>query len=117
MRHQKSNKKLSRPTDQRIALLRSLSRALFLYSKIQTTDVRAKEAKRFAEKIITLAIKGDLAARRQALRLLPDKEAIRIVFDSIAKKMENRKGGYTRITKAGFRGGDAAPVSVLEFVV
>ncbi|MBT3261919.1 50S ribosomal protein L17 [bacterium] len=109
-------KKLSRPTDQRMALLKSLVRALFIYKKISTTDVRAKEARRMAEKLITLGKKGDLSARRAALRVVTDKKVVKDLFGNIVKKYENRKGGFTRITKVGFRRGDAAKLSVLELL-
>lgn len=116
MRHQKGNKKLGKPTDQRIALLRSLVRSLFLNNQITTTDTRAKEAKKMAEKLITLAVKGDLHARRLALKILPSKEAVQALFGDIAQRFDKRKGGYTRVTKLGHRQGDAAPVSLLELV-
>jgi large subunit ribosomal protein L17 len=107
-------KKLSRPTDQRIALLRSLVRALFIYKKIETTDLRAKEARRMAEKLITLAKKGDLQSRRAALSVLPDKPVVAELFNEIAKKYEKKTSGFTRITKIKFRRGDAAQISLLE---
>lgn len=116
MRHQKGNKKLGKPTDQRLALLRSLVLSLFQYQKIKTTDVRAKEAKKLAEKLITLGKKGDLHSRRLALRYLPNKDVIKSVFDEVAPRYSTRGGGYTRITKLGIRRGDAAPISLLELV-
>jgi large subunit ribosomal protein L17 len=116
MRHKKGNKKLSKPTDQRIALLRSLSLALITFKKIKTTDVRAAETQKYVERLITLGKKGDLHARRRALKLLPNKDAIKQLFDTISKNYTERNGGYTRITKLGFRRGDATPVSQLEFV-
>lgn len=115
MRHQRGNKKLGKPTDQRLALLKSLVEALFTHEKIKTTDVRAKEASKLAERLITLGKKGDLAARRQALRIIPRKNVVSAIFEA-AKRYEDRKGGYTRITKLGFRRGDAAPVSQIELV-
>ena len=116
MRHRKGNAKLSKPTDQRIALLRSLVESLFTHSRIKTTDVRSKEAKKVAEKIITLAKKGDLHARRQALKILPRKTLVKDIFTNIAKNYEQTKGGYTRIVKLGYRKGDGAPISLLELV-
>ena len=101
MRHKKGNKKLSKPTDQRIALLRSLSLSLITHDKIKTTDVRAKETQRYIERLITLAKRGDLHARRQALKLLPNKDAIKKLFDVVAKSYTDRNGGYTRLTKLG----------------
>ena len=116
MRHARGNKKLSKPTDQRLALLKSLCVSLFTYKKIKTTDTRAKEAKKYAERIVTLGKKGDLHSRRKALRLLPNKEIIKTVFDSIAKDYESRDGGYTRITKLHQRKGDGVMISLLELV-
>lgn len=115
MRHKKGNKKLSKPTDQRIALLRSLSLSLITHDKIKTTDVRAKETQRYIERLITLAKRGDLHARRQALKLLPNKDAIKKLFDVVAKSYTDRNGGYTRLTKLGFRRGDSSPISQIEF--
>ncbi|MGC6367209.1 MAG: 50S ribosomal protein L17 [Candidatus Marinamargulisbacteria bacterium] len=115
MRHKKGNKKLSKPTDQRIALLRSLTLSLITHDKIKTTDVRAKETQRYVERLITLAKRGDLHARRQALKLLPNKDAIKKLFDVTAKSYADRNGGYTRLIKLGFRRGDASPVTQIEF--
>lgn len=116
MRHQKGNKKLSKPTDQRLALLKGLVLSLFTHKKIKTTDVRAKEAKRLAEKLITLGKQGTLHARRQALKILPNKDAIKELFSVHAVKYQERNGGYTRVTKLGHRRGDAATISLLELV-
>lgn len=116
MRHKKGNKKLGKPTDQRLALLKSLVESLFKHEKIKTTDVRAKEASKLAEKLITLGKKGDLAARRNALKIIPRKDIISIVFDSVSKRYTDRNGGYTRITKLGYRRGDASPISLIELV-
>jgi large subunit ribosomal protein L17 len=115
MRHKKGNKKLSKPTDQRIALLRSLTLSLITHEKIKTTDVRAKETQRYVERLISLAKRGDLHARRQALKLLPNKDAVKKLFDTISTKYADRNGGYTRLVKLGFRRGDASPVSQIEF--
>ncbi len=117
MRHSCGNKKLGLPTDQRIALLRSLALAFFKFKEIETTDTRAKAVKRIIEKIITLAIKGDLSARRKALEILPHKEVIADVFNSLAEKCKSKtSGGYTRITKIGYRKGDSALISKIELV-
>lgn len=115
MRHKKSNKKLSKPTDQRLALLRSLSLSLITHEQIKTTDVRAKETQRYVERLVTLAKQGDLHSRRLAIKLLPNKDAVKKLFDVISKKYESKNGGYTRLIKCGFRRGDASPVSQLEF--
>jgi large subunit ribosomal protein L17 len=116
MRHLKGNKKLGKPTDQRLALLKSLVLSLFTHSKIKTTDTRAKEAQKMAEKLITLGKRGDLAARRQAIKILPNKGAIKELFENIAPRFADRNGGYTKTTKLGFRRGDASPVSLVELV-
>lgn len=116
MRHAKGNRKLSRPTDQRLALLKSLVIGLFLSNRIETTVTRAKEARRLAEKLITLGKRGDLHSRRNALRILPNQEVISTVFSVYAKKFQTRNGGYTRIIQTGFRRGDAAPTALLELV-
>jgi large subunit ribosomal protein L17 len=116
MRHRKGNAKLGRPTDQRIALLRGLVLSLITHKRIITTTTRAKEAKRMAEKLITLGKRGDLHARRLALQTLPNKIAVKELFHNISPKFAERNGGYTRIINAGFRKGDAAPIAVLELV-
>ena len=115
MRHRKGIKKLGKPTDQRIALLRSLVIALFENNRIKTTDARAKEAKRMAEKLITLGKSGDVNARRRALQILPNKDSVKVIFNT-APKYKDRNGGYTRIYKLGIRKGDAAKISLLELV-
>lgn len=116
MRHGCKVKKLGLPTDQRLALLRSLAINLFKYKAIETTDARAKEAKKLIERVITLGKRGDLHARRLALKILPDKDAVKDVFKNISVKYVSRNGGYTRITKIGLRKGDAAIISKLELI-
>ena len=116
MRHLKGNKKLGKPTDQRIAMLRNIVVALVSHRKIKTTDARAKEARRMAEKLVSYGKEGSLHARRQALRLIPNEMIVKTVFSEIAPKYAERAGGYTRITKLAKRQGDAATLSVLEFV-
>tara|TARA_A100001015_G_C14986021_1_gene711568 strand:+ start:556 stop:906 length:351 start_codon:yes stop_codon:yes gene_type:complete len=116
MKHKKGNKKLSKPTDQRIALLRSLSLSLITHSKIKTTDVRAKETQKYVARIISLCKKGDLHHYRQALKLLPNKTAIKKVSDIYVQKYQSTNGGYTRIIKLGFKRGDGSPISQLELI-
>ena len=116
MRHRKGNKKLSRPTDQRLALLKSLVRSLLIHKRIETTETRAKEAKKMADKLITLAKEGSLHSRRQALKLIPDADVISLTFKTVSEQTKERSGGYTRLIKVGHRRGDAAPVSILELV-
>ena len=115
MRHKKGNKKINKPTDQRIALLRSLSLAMITNSKIKSTDLRVKEAQKMIEKLITLGKKADFNSIRSALKILPNKVAVKKLIE-LSKAYSDRNGGYTKITKLGYRKGDSAPVSLLEFV-
>jgi len=116
MRHQRSAKKFGRPTEQRVALYRSLMAALFRNDRITTTEAKAKAIRRHAEKLITLARQPTLHHRRLALAELPDKEAIERLFRDIGPRMAGRPGGYTRIVKLGPRFGDAAPMAIIELV-
>ena len=109
-------RKLGRPTDQRRAMLRNLVTSLLREGKITTTDARAKETKRMAEKMITLAKRGDLHARRQVLAYVFDETVVKNLFDEIAPKYAERNGGYTRALKLGPRRGDAAELVILELV-
>lgn len=109
-------RKLGRPTAHRKAMLRNLVTDLFKYERIQTTDCRAKEARREAEKLITLAKRGDLHARRQVLAYVYDESVVTKLFDEIAPKYADRQGGYTRILKLGPRQGDCAEAVFLELV-
>jgi len=116
MRHKKRGRKLGRTNSHRKAMLANMAASLFKHKQIRTTDAKAKEARRVAEKLITLGKKGDVAARRQALKILPTKEDVNILFNEIAPQYEEREGGYTRIIKLGHRSNDTAPVSILELV-
>lgn len=116
MRHRKSGKKLGRNTSHRKAMMRNLVTSFFDHEKITTTDARAKELKKMAEKLITLAGRGDLHSRRLALQVIRDKKVVAKLFDTIAPRYADRPGGYTRIIKLGRRPGDAAPVSIIELV-
>lgn len=109
-------RKLGRPTAHRKAMLRNLVTDLFREGRISTTDCRAKEARREAEKLIILAKRGDLHARRQALAYIYDESVVTKLFDEIAPKYADRNGGYTRILKLGPRRGDSAEVVFLELV-
>lgn len=109
-------RKLGRPTDHRKAMLRNLVTSLLRNGKIQTTETRAKETKRMAEKMITLAKRGDLHARRQVLAYVYDETVVKNLFDEIAPKYADRNGGYTRMLKLGPRRGDAAEIVILELV-
>jgi large subunit ribosomal protein L17 len=109
-------RKLGRPTAHRKAMLRNLVTDLLRAGRITTTQMRAKEARREAEKMITLGKRGDLHARRQALGYIYDEDVVKKLFDEIAPKYEERNGGYTRILKLGPRQGDGAEEVFLELV-
>lgn len=109
-------RKLGRRSAPRKALFRSLVTALFEYGKIETTEIKAKEARSLAEKMITLAKKGDLHSRRLAAEVITDPAVLQKLFDEIAGRYTERNGGYTRIMKLGPRRGDAAPMVILELV-
>lgn len=116
MRHRKKVPKLGRTASHRKALLRNLTMALFKYRRIKTTLAKAKAVRPFAEKLITLAKRGNLAARRQVMKHIRDKELVTNLFDVLAPRYMNRPGGYTRIIKLGNRTGDGAPMSFIELV-
>ena len=116
MRHRVAGRKLSRDTGHRLALYRNLTTDLFRYEKIVTTEAKAKEAKSLTERVITLGKEGNLHARRRALSLVTDKKVIKKVFDELAPRYGNRKGGYTRLVRLGPRVGDGAPMAQLELV-
>lgn len=116
MRHRRIGRKLGVVTKHRDALFRNMVTDFLRLGRIQTTDTRAKELRRIAEKLITLAKRRTLHARRQAASIIRDKETLKKLFDEIAQKYENRPGGYTRIIKLGARRGDNAPISMIELV-
>jgi large subunit ribosomal protein L17 len=117
MRHLKAGRQLGRNASHRMALMRNLARALFEHGRIITTVEKAKEARPFVEKLITLAKKGTLHARRLALARLPDKDAVRMLFDDIAPRFKDRPGGYTRVIKRHERRlGDAGRTAFLELL-
>jgi len=109
-------RKLGRPSDQRRAMLRNLVTSFLKYGKIETTEMRAKETRSIAEKMITLAKRGDLHARRQVLSYVTEEEVVKNLFDNVAPKYSERQGGYTRMYKVGPRRGDGAEVVILELV-
>ena len=113
MAHQR---KLGRPTDQRIAMLRSLTTSFLETGRIETTTTRAKEVQKLAEKMITLGKKNTLASRRAALAYITKKEVVKKVFDELAPLYENRAGGYTQIFKLGPRRGDAAEMAIVKLI-
>jgi large subunit ribosomal protein L17 len=116
MSHRRVGRKLGVVTKHRISMFRNMVTDLLRHESIKTTDPRAKELKRLAEKMITLAKKGTLHSRRQAAAFVRDKAVLKKLFDEIAQKYKERQGGYTRIIKFGFRKGDNAPVSIVELV-
>ena len=116
MRHRKSGRQLSRNSSHRWALMRNLVTALLRDEKIQTTDPKAKELRRWVDRVITLGKAGSLHARRQVLGIVQDKAVVRKLFDTIAPRFKSRAGGYTRIIKMGWRRGDAAQMSLIELV-
>lgn len=116
MAHRIAGRKLGRPTDHRLALFRNLVTDLLRYEKIITTEAKAKEVRGLAEKVITWGKRGDLHARRQALRFVYDKSIVAKVFDELAPRFAERPGGYTRIVKLERRQGDGAPMAQLELV-
>ena len=116
MRHLNSGRKLSRNSSHRWAMMRNMVTSLLREEKIQTTDPKAKELRRWVDRVITLGKQGSLHARRQALAIIQDKTVVHKLFDTIATRFQNRPGGYTRIIKVGRRHGDAAPVSLIELV-
>ena len=116
MRHKKSGRKLSRKAAHRKALMSNLASALITHKKIKTTDAKAKELRMFIEPLVTYAKRGDLHARRQVLKRIRHKSIVRELFDNIGPVFSNRDGGYTRITKLGYRDNDCAPISIIEFV-
>ena len=116
MRHNIKNKKLNKNSSHRKAMFMNMSNALIKHEQITTTLAKAKELRRFVEKIVTLGKKGDLLSRRKAVSILQDQKMSKKVFDVFAERYKARTGGYTRIIKLGNRYGDNAPTAVIEFV-
>ena len=111
-----TQRKLGKPTDQRMAMLRAMTTALLEEGQITTTFTRAKEVAPLAEKMITLAKNSNLANYRQALAFITKEDVAKKLFDEIAPKYAERNGGYTRVTRTGARRGDAAEMAVIELV-
>ena len=116
MRHLKSKRKLNKTTSHRKAMLGNMAVALIKHEQIQTTLPKAKELSPFVDKLITLGKKGDLASRKKAYSILPEKKWTSKIFDELSERYKERDGGYTRVLKAGFRYGDSAPMAVIELV-
>ena len=116
MRHRKTGVKLNRTPSHRKAMFRNLVTSLLKHDRIRTTDAKAKELRSWADHIITLAKRGDLHARRQALAIVMEKEVVHKIFEQAGERFGSISGGYTRVIKLGRRPGDAAPVSMVELV-
>ena len=116
MRHLKAGKKLNRSPSHRWALMCNLVTSLLRHERVTTTDAKAKELRRWADRMIGLGKEGTLHARRRALGVIRDKAVVHKVFDSLAARFKDRPGGYTRIVKVGWRHGDHAPISLVELM-
>lgn len=116
MRHRKSGVKLSRTSSHRNAMFRNMVTSLFKHDRINTTDVKAKELRRWADSIVTLAKRGDLHARRQVLSILMEKDVAHKLFEDATSRFGSISGGYTRLTKIGLRAGDTAEMTMIELL-
>lgn len=116
MRHRKKGRKLSRTASHKKATMRNMATSLFRHERIETTTAKAKELRPYAERLITLARRGDLHARRLAATKIQDREVLGKLFGDIGPRFAERPGGYTRILKLGHRKGDAAEMSLIELV-
>ena len=116
MRHGIANKKLNRTSEHRKALLKNMLNSLIKYEQIITTLPKAKELKPKIDKIITLGKKADLSKKKDLFSKLQDKTSVKKIYENLSKRYANRKGGYSRVLKAGFRTGDDAPMAVIELV-
>jgi len=116
MRHGKSGRKLNRTASHRRAMFANMAASLIRHEQIATTLPKAKDLRPVVEKLVTLAKRGDLHARRQAISQLRDLGMVKKLFETIGPRYQSRNGGYTRVLKAGFRYGDSAPLAVIEFV-
>ena len=114
MRHLNSGRKLSRSSSHRKAMLRNMVTSIIMHERIQTTDAKAKELRRWVDRMITLGKKQTIAARRRARAYIRTDEAVSKLFAEVAPRFASRAGGYTRIIKVGQRHGDAAPMSIVE---
>jgi large subunit ribosomal protein L17 len=116
MYHGRAGRKLGRTSSHKEAMLRNMVTSVLKHESIRTTDCKAKELRKLAERMITLGKRGDLHARRQALSVVRDKSVVGKLFGELSDRYRTRAGGYTRIIKVGYRFGDNAPVSILEFI-
>jgi large subunit ribosomal protein L17 len=116
MRHRKAGRKLNRTSSHRTAMFANRAASLIKHEQIVTTLPKAKELRPIVDRLVTLAKRGDLHARRQAASRIRDEAMVAKLFDTIGPRFAGRSGGYTRVLRAGFRYGDNAPVAVIEFV-
>jgi large subunit ribosomal protein L17 len=116
MRHKKAGRRLGRTSSHREAMVRNMVTSVFEHERIVTTTPKAKEVRRVVDKMITLAKRGDLHAKRQAMSFIRSRDVVAKLFDQISDQFSDRNGGYTRIIQTGQRRGDAAPMSILELV-
>lgn len=116
MPHQVHERKFGRTTDQRLGMLRNLTVSVLRYERVKTTEAKAKEIRRFVDRMINLGKDGTLSARRRALAWLPEKELVEKLFTDFPERYPDRRSGYLRMTRVGYRVGDAAPVVQLELV-
>lgn len=118
MRHNKAGRKLNRSSSHRKAMFRNMAKALVTYERIRTTEPRAKELSKIVDRLVTLALKNDLPARRQAYKVLGNHGLVKRLFDEIGPRFVGVKGGFTRVVKLGLpRSGDAAPMAIIELTV
>ena len=116
MRHGKAGKRLGRTGSHKKAMVRNMVTSLFEHERIVTTTPKAKEVRKVADKMITLAKRGDLHAKRQAMSFIRSRDVVAKLFSEIQEQFADRQGGYTRIIQTGQRRGDAAPMAILELV-
>ncbi len=116
MQHRRKTRRFDRSSSHREAMFRNMVTSLLKHEKIETTHTKAKELKTWAEKMITLAKRGDLHARRQALAVIREKNAVKKLFEEIAPRYEQRNGGYLRLTKTSARPGDGAQMAMVELL-
>ncbi|MGD9487817.1 MAG: 50S ribosomal protein L17 [Calditrichaceae bacterium] len=116
MQHKKKGTHLGRTTSHKKALMRNMAAQVLMHKQIKTTDAKAKEVRRFVERLITYGKKGSLHHRRLAFKFLQNKEAVKVLFEEVAPVFQDRNGGYTRIIRLGYRKGDAASISLLQLV-
>ncbi len=116
MRHRKAGRKLNRTTSHRLMMLRNMVTSLFEHERIETTEAKAKELSRLAERLITLGKRGDLHARRQAMRIINSKKVAQKLFNDITPRFAGKNGGYTHIFKTRNRPGDGAALAIIELI-